>query len=168
MSERQSLLLFKHSLGCHWPSADVRCRLIYAQFQWYWLLGALLPLLFYVLIRLFPRSPIRMLNAPVMLGAMAWLPPATPLSFSTWVMFGLLFNYWIHRRWGGWWHTYNYVTSAALDSGLIISTIVIFFAISMSNATIPQWWGNVGIYNTMVSTFILRDSKSVVSHLGAV
>ncbi|KAJ5123142.1 hypothetical protein N7448_009239 [Penicillium atrosanguineum] len=100
---------------------------IYTQFQWFWLIGALLPVTFYVLMRVFPRSKARFLNAPVMLGAMAWLPPATPLSYSSWAMFGLIFNYWIRRRWSGWWHNYNYITAAGLDTGLILSTIVIFF-----------------------------------------
>lgn len=47
----------------------------YRAIQWYWFLGALLPVLFYVLMRVFPRSPARFLSAPVMLGAMGWLPP---------------------------------------------------------------------------------------------
>ncbi|KAJ5827137.1 hypothetical protein N7447_003900 [Penicillium robsamsonii] len=121
---------------------------LYVQIQWFWLLGALLPVAFYVLIRLFPRTKLRFLNAPVMLGAMAWLPPATPLSFFSWAFFGLIFNYWIRRRWGGWWHTYNYITAAGLDSGLILSTIVVFFAITLPNVTIPQWWGNTAVYET--------------------
>ncbi|KAH8434376.1 small oligopeptide transporter, OPT family [Aspergillus melleus] len=121
---------------------------IYTSIQWFWLLGALLPIVFYIIMRFWPRSPARFLNAPVMLGAMAWLPPATPLSFSTWAMFGLLFNYFIRRRWPGWWHTYNYITAAGLDSGLVISTIIIFFAITLPNVAIPNWWGNVAVYET--------------------
>jgi OPT family oligopeptide transporter len=125
----------------------------YHAVQYFWLLGALLPIAFYILVRIWPRSSLRFLNAPVMLGAMAWLPPATPLSFSTWVMFGLLFNYYIRKRWGGWWQNYNYITAAALDSGLVLSTIVIFFAITLPNVTIPQWWGNVAIYETADSLY---------------
>ncbi|PBP25215.1 OPT family small oligopeptide transporter [Diplocarpon rosae] len=122
----------------------------YHAIQFYWLLGALLPFLFYFLVRFFPRSPLRILNAPVMLGAMAWLPPATPLSFSTWVFFGLLFNQVIRRRVPGWWHNYNYITAAGLDAGLVISTIVIFFAITFPGYSVPQWWGNVAVYKTLV------------------
>jgi hypothetical protein len=66
-------------------------------------------------------------------------------------MFGLIFNYWIHRRWRGWWHTYNYITAAGLDTGLILSTIVIFFAITFPGATLPNWWGNTAPFETMVS-----------------
>ncbi|KAJ5895399.1 hypothetical protein N7495_007090 [Penicillium taxi] len=126
---------------------------IYTSIQWFWLLGALLPVLFYALMRIFPRSKARFLHAPVMLGAMAWLPPATPLSFSTWAIFGLIFNYWIRRRWGGWWHHFNYITAAGLDTGLIISTIIIFFAITLPGVSVPSWWGNVAVFETMDSLY---------------
>ncbi|KAI7228699.1 OPT family small oligopeptide transporter [Hortaea werneckii] len=111
---------------------------IYASFNDFWLLGALLPVAFFVLNRVFPHRRLRFLHAPVMLGAMAWLPPATPLSFTSWAFVGLLFNYWIRKRWNGWWSTYNYITAAALDSGLIIATLVIFFAITLPEVTVPQ------------------------------
>jgi OPT family oligopeptide transporter len=123
---------------------------IYRPIMWYWLLGALLPVTFWFLAKKFPKSPVRFLNAPVMLGAMGWLPPATPLNFSTWAFWGLLFNYWIRKRYNGWWRTYNYITAAALDSGLIICTLLIFFAIALPDVSVPQWWGNVKVMETMV------------------
>ncbi|KLJ05633.1 OPT family small oligopeptide transporter [Blastomyces silverae] len=122
---------------------------LYESIQWFWLLGALFPVLFYVLIRMFPRSPARLLNAPVMLGAMAWLPPATPLSFASWAIIGLIFNFWIRRRWPGWWQNYNYITSAALDTGLVLATIVIFFALTFPKVEFPSWWGNRVPYETL-------------------
>lgn len=68
-------------------------------------------------------------------------------------MFGLIFNYWIRRRWGGWWRSYNYITAAGLDSGLILSTIVIFFAITFPGVSAPNWWGNTAPFETMVNIF---------------
>ncbi|RJE18123.1 oligopeptide transporter [Aspergillus sclerotialis] len=38
---------------------------MYTQIQWFWLLGALLPLVFYVLVRVYSRPSTRFLNAPV-------------------------------------------------------------------------------------------------------
>jgi OPT family small oligopeptide transporter len=128
---------------------------MYSAIHWYWLVGALLPVVFYVLMRFAPKSPARYLNAPVMLGAMAWLPPASPLSFSSWAIFGLIFNYWIMRRWPGWWHKYNYITAAGLDSGLIISTVVVFFAFQFKDVPAPRWWGNIKPFETMVSVFAI-------------
>lgn len=125
---------------------------IYSAIHWYWLIGAALPIIFYFLMRAAPRSLLRYLNAPVMLGAMGWLPPATPLSFFSWAYFGLIFNFWIMRKWHGWWHKYNYITAAGLDAGLILSTVVIFFAITFKEYPVPQWWGNTAPIETTVST----------------
>jgi hypothetical protein len=124
---------------------------IYEHFNYFWLIGAALPVIFYLLIRVAKVPYARGLHAPIMLGAMNWLPPATPLSYSSWAIVGLIFNYGIRRKFAGWWRTYNYITAAALDAGLIISTIVVFFAITLPDVTLPQWWGNVGVYETAVS-----------------
>lgn len=126
---------------------------MYANFNYFWLVGACLPLALYVLTKVCKLSFFRHLHAPIMLGAMGWLPPATPLSFSTWGIVGLLFNKVIRERWGGWWRTYNYTTAAALDAGLIISTIIVFFAITFPGVDIPQWWGNVAVYETLDATY---------------
>lgn len=125
---------------------------IYASFNWFWFLGAMLPIIFYVMTRVIPNRHLRYLHAPVMLGAMAWLPPATPLSFSSWAIVGLIFNYGIRRRFKGWWTQYNYLTSAGLDCGLIICTIVIFFAITLPEVSAPSWWGNVKVFETLDAT----------------
>jgi len=66
---------------------------IYAPSNWFWLVDALPPIAFYALMSVFPHKSLHFLHAPVMLGAMAWLPPATPLSFSSWAVGGLIFNY---------------------------------------------------------------------------
>ncbi|RYP85950.1 hypothetical protein DL770_004963 [Monosporascus sp. CRB-9-2] len=56
----------------------------------------------------------------------------------------------VPHRYRGWWLQYNYIKSAALDSGLIVSTFVIFLALYLSSATPPQqWFGNVGVFGTL-------------------
>lgn len=44
---------------------------------------------------------------------------------------------------------YNYITSAALDTGLIISTIIIFFSLYLTETSGPKWFGNVGALSTL-------------------
>jgi hypothetical protein len=36
---------------------------------------------------------------------------------------------------------YNYVLAAALDTGLALSAIIIFFCITYPGAVFPNWWG---------------------------
>ncbi|KAI1741692.1 OPT family small oligopeptide transporter [Xylaria scruposa] len=126
---------------------------LYVNFNWFWLVGAALPLLLWVLVRKLHINFARHFNAPILLGAMSWLPPATPLSFSTWAITGLIFNYGIRKRFSAWWHRYNYITAAGLDAGLIIVTIIVFFAITLPEVTIPQWWGNVAVYETVDASY---------------
>lgn len=44
---------------------------------------------------------------------------------------------------------YNYITSAALDTGLIISTIIIFFSLYLTETSGPKWFGNVAALSTL-------------------
>lgn len=45
--------------------------------------------------------------------------------------------------------TYNYITSAALDSGLALCTILIFFALLLPKVNPPNWWGNNVVGTTL-------------------
>lgn len=53
------------SIGVIGPERMLGPKSIYHNFQWFWLIGAGLPVLFYLLGRMFPKSRVRHLNAPV-------------------------------------------------------------------------------------------------------
>ncbi|KAI2633350.1 OPT family small oligopeptide transporter [Xylaria nigripes] len=127
---------------------------LYANFNWFWFVGAVLPVIFWVMERKLNIKFMRHFKAPILFGAMSWLPPATPLSFFSWAIMGLIFNYGIRKRFGAWWHKYNYLTAAGLDAGLILATIIVFFGIILPGVTIPQWWGNVDVFKTVDSAFM--------------
>ncbi|KAI3596743.1 opt oligopeptide transporter [Moniliophthora roreri] len=61
---------------------------------------------------------------------------------------GFIFQYYVRRRHFSWWTKYNYVLSAALDSGTAVAIIVIYFALQypknghIGRDTIQKWWGN--------------------------
>lgn len=73
------------------------------------------------------------------------------MNYLLWGIIGFTFNKWIRSRFRNWWMRYNYILSAALDAGLALSTIVIFFALTMTNTDPPKWWGNNVVSNTLVS-----------------
>ena len=122
---------------------------IYSSLQWFWLVGALAPLLTWAMARRWPKSIWRYVNTPVIFGGSGMLPPATVYIYLCWGSVGMFFNYFIKRRYTGWWLQYNYITSAALDCGLILSTIIIFFTLYLTSANEPTWWGNEGAVKTL-------------------
>ncbi|CEL58319.1 Glutathione transporter 1 OS=Schizosaccharomyces pombe (strain 972 / ATCC 24843) GN=pgt1 PE=1 SV=1 [Rhizoctonia solani AG-1 IB] len=108
------------------------------------LIGAVLPIPLYFLARRYPHSWFKYVNMPVVFTGTGNLPPASGINYSSWVMVGFIFQYWIRRRHFGWWSRYNYILSAALDSGVAVGTILIFFCLQYpkNGALELHWWGN--------------------------
>ncbi|KAH8646224.1 small oligopeptide transporter [Xylariales sp. PMI_506] len=122
---------------------------MYKQLNWFWLIGAALPVIHWFALKKWPRSVLRYANIPVILNGNAMIPPATPLNYMAWFSVGAFFNKFVRDRWRGWWMRYNYLTSAGLDSGLILCTIVIVLCLSLTNTTGPSWWGTEGFGNNL-------------------
>jgi len=76
------------------------------------------------------------------------------VNFVPWAIVGFIFNYHIRRRHFSWWTKYNYVLSAALDSGLAVAVVLIFFILqypkngTIGLNTVQTWWGNTVFLNT--------------------
>ncbi|KAF3397257.1 Sexual differentiation process protein isp4 [Talaromyces pinophilus] len=126
---------------------------MYSNMMWFWLAGAILPVMIYFGARAWPKSPIRYLSAPIIFGGSALIPPATPLNYLSWGIVGYIFNKFIRDRWRGWWMHYNYVFSAGLDVGLALSTILIFVALSLWNHEMTEWWGTDIAANTLDASY---------------
>lgn len=126
---------------------------MYNSMMYFFLAGAILPVLIYFGARAFPKSPIRYLNAPIIFGGSALIPPATPLNYLSWGIVGFIFNKLIKDRFRGWWMHYNYVFSAGLDVGLALSTILIFIALSLWNHNMTAWWGTNIAADTMDASY---------------
>ena len=122
---------------------------IYNGMLYFFIVGALGPPIFYVLARMFPQSKLRYINVPLILGGPGQIPPASTINYTTWAAVGFVFNKYIKTKYRGWWSNYNYVTSAGLDTGLAISTIVIFLTLQLTNQNFPNWWGNNVVFSTM-------------------
>ncbi len=44
---------------------------------------------------------------------------------------------------------FNYITSAGLDVGLAICTIIIIAALNLTETKFPNWWGNTAAAGTL-------------------
>ncbi|CAO3563908.1 unnamed protein product [Mortierella alpina] len=116
---------------------------LYTSVQWGFLVGALLPLIFWALSKKFTNVTwLKYVHWPVLLAATSNMPPALPFMYTNGLFVGFIFSFVLRRYRYKWWSRYNYLTSAALDTGLVLSGLVIFFAIQSQNASFPFWWGN--------------------------
>ncbi|KAL4962586.1 small oligopeptide transporter, OPT family [Aspergillus stella-maris] len=126
---------------------------MYSSLHWFWLAGAALPVAIWVGAKLTRKSKyakyVRLLNAPIIFGGTALIPPATPLNYLSWGIVGFIFNKFVRDRWRGWWMQYNYVLSAGLDVGLALCTILIFLTLNLTKTDFPTWWGTNIAADTM-------------------
>jgi OPT family small oligopeptide transporter len=119
----------------------------------FFVIGFVCPVIAYIISLKWPNSIIRYVNFPLIFSASGLIPPATAVNYVTWAIVGFIFQFVIRRRHFGWWTKYNYVLSAALDSGLAVSAVLIFFILQYpKNGNIgvglQNWWGNTVHLNT--------------------
>ncbi|KAJ3751338.1 OPT oligopeptide transporter protein-domain-containing protein, partial [Lentinula detonsa] len=113
----------------------------------FFLIGGLAPIISWIIDKKYPNSFFKYVN-PVIFNGTQLLPPASGINYVPWAIVGFIFQYLIRRRNFPWWTKYNYVLSAALDSGLAISVIIIYFTLqypkhgTIGKNTILSWWGN--------------------------
>jgi hypothetical protein len=74
-----------------------------------------------------PNTWIRYVNWPVIFSGTGLIPPASAVNYVPWAIIGFIFQYVIRRRHFSWWTKYNYVLSAAMDSGVAVSIVFVFF-----------------------------------------
>ncbi|KAJ7469724.1 oligopeptide transporter [Mycena latifolia] len=129
-------------------------RQIYYALTFFFLIGFLCPLLAWLCTLKWPNSWLRYLNFPVIFSGTGLIPPANSNNYVPWAIVGFIFQYVIRRRHFAWWTKYNYVLSAALDSGVAVSAVLIFFILqypkngNIGIDTIQVWWGNTVWLNT--------------------
>ncbi|KAH9946707.1 OPT oligopeptide transporter [Amylocystis lapponica] len=127
---------------------------IYYGLVFFFLVGAIAPLVSYFISLRWPNSLFKYVNFPVIFNGTSLIPPASAVNYVPWTIVGFIFNFVIRRRHFSWWTKYNYILSAALDSGLAISVVIIFFCLQYPRAgtigenTLSKWWGNTVYQHT--------------------
>ena len=96
------------------------------------IVGIFIPMPAYFWQRRYPNSWTRYVSTPVVIAGLSAIPPATGINYSSWFLVGFIFQYLIRKKNFAWWSKFNYVLSSALDSGTVISIMIIFFTIQVS------------------------------------
>ncbi|KAF9204181.1 hypothetical protein BGZ49_005602 [Haplosporangium sp. Z 27] len=116
---------------------------LYSGVQWGFLVGAILPIPFWWATRRYPHVIwLKYVHWPVLLAATSNMPPALPYMYTNGIVVGFIFSFLIRRYRYDWWSRYNYLTSAAADSGTAICGLIIFFCIQSWGGQMVSWWGN--------------------------
>lgn len=118
---------------------------IYYGLLFFFIVGAITPVINWLVLKKWPNSPIKWLNWPVFFSGTGNIPPATPYNYASYSIVGLIFGGLIKKRFFHWWAKYNYSLSAGLDIGLAWSTLIIFLTLNLTNTNFPNWWGTTVI-----------------------
>ncbi|KAG9002777.1 hypothetical protein FRB93_011379 [Tulasnella sp. JGI-2019a] len=136
------------------PANQFSSGRMYNALLYFFLIGAVAPIISYLLFKKYPKSIAKYINFPIIFSGTMWIPPATGLNYVPWAIVGFIFQFFVRRRYFSWWTKYNYVLSAALDSGVAISIVFVFFVLqypkngTIGLNTIQAWWGNTVYLNT--------------------
>ncbi|VAI54873.1 unnamed protein product [Triticum turgidum subsp. durum] len=114
----------------------------YSAVNWFFLGGAIAPLLVWFAHKAFPgQNWILLINMPVLIGSTGEMPPATAVNYITWIFVGFLSGYVVYRYRRDWWERHNYLLSGALDAGLAFMAVLIYLCLGLENISL-NWWGN--------------------------
>lgn len=123
----------------------------YSSVYWAMLVGCVAPIPVFFAARRWPGRFLRTINVPLFFTGTSAVPPASGIVVSSWFFVGFIFQYVIRKRRFAWWSKYNFITSAAMDTGTILSAIAVFLVLILPrDGTIAlHWWGNDVIGNTL-------------------
>ncbi|KAH0452441.1 hypothetical protein IEQ34_019740 [Dendrobium chrysotoxum] len=114
----------------------------YYAINWFFLAGAVAPLLVWIAHRAFPSAKwIKLINVPVLIAGLGSMPPATAVNFTTWIIIGFLSGYVVYNYHRDWWQRHNYVLSGSLDAGLAFMAVLLYVCLGLENISL-KWWGN--------------------------
>ncbi|KAG1144576.1 hypothetical protein G6F37_006107 [Rhizopus arrhizus] len=113
---------------------------------WAFVIGFFLPVPFWLLHRKFPKAGFQYVNVPTFMMGLYVLPGSSSAWMTNSFIIILISQFYLKRRYTTWFSKYNYLLSAALDSGT--SLMVFFVSLALQGGgngiayNFPTWAGN--------------------------
>ncbi|KAK3193888.1 hypothetical protein Dsin_025198 [Dipteronia sinensis] len=115
---------------------------MYSKLYYFFLIGAITPLLIWVLSKLFPEKGwIKSINIPIIMAGASALLAAGTVSYWSWIFVGIVFNWIVYRKYKDWWGRYNYLLAYGLDLGVAFQVLSTSMTLQMSGVYGVNWWG---------------------------
>ncbi|KAG9292397.1 hypothetical protein G9A89_015267 [Geosiphon pyriformis] len=116
---------------------------LYHPLLWGFFIGFVAPIPLYFLHRKYPSVRFDLVNVPIICSGLTMFPG----TYTNFIIMGfgtcILSQYWCQRHHYSLYKKYNYILSAALDSGTQFATLFIFFFLDgVMKISSPEWWGN--------------------------
>ncbi|GAA5988416.1 hypothetical protein JCM10908_003556 [Rhodotorula pacifica] len=124
---------------------------MYRAITYFTAVGAVLPVLTWLLRRRFPTRWYGEVHVPIALLGLGYVPPANGINFSSPLLIGFVSQFFVRRRYYRWWRKYNYILSGALDAGTVLGTLVIFLTLQLpkKEPISLEWWGTTVFQKTL-------------------
>lgn len=116
---------------------------IYPILKWCFLIGAFIPIPFFLLQKLLSRKWQILKRLDILLIILGFLnfAPYNLSYYTTAFYVSLFFMFYIRKNYVLWFQKYTYVLASGLSAGIALSAIVIFFAVQFHPVEF-SWWGN--------------------------
>ncbi|KAE8710768.1 Oligopeptide transporter 9 [Hibiscus syriacus] len=122
------------------PRRIFRDLRVYEDVNWFFLAGAIAPVLVWLASKAFHSQEwIKLINMPVLIAATGMMPPATTVSCTTWIIVGFFSGFVVYRYRPKLWQRYNYVLSGALDAGLAFMGVLLYLCLGLENISLDRW-----------------------------
>lgn len=114
---------------------------LYPALQYCFLIGAVVPIPFYILKKYRPKSLVRIVNPLLVLFGMVSYAPYNLAYYTPSLYVGAFFHIYVRRRFKMWFERYTYVLASGFSAGIALCAIIIFFAVQYDPKPL-NWWGN--------------------------
>ncbi|KAK0580522.1 hypothetical protein LWI29_002932 [Acer saccharum] len=106
---------------------------MYLKLCYFFLIGAIAPLLIWVLSKLFPEKGwIKSINIPIIMAGASSLLAFGTVGYWSWIFVGIVFNLIVYRKYKDWWGRYNYLLAYGLDLGVAFQVLSTSMTLQMS------------------------------------
>ncbi|KAF8943273.1 hypothetical protein BGZ47_005625 [Haplosporangium gracile] len=111
------------------------------------LVGAVIPLILWILSKVYPRVSWSNINVSIIAGGMSAFPNGYTMSIFSGLICCLVFRFYIFRYHKGWWQKYALILASSLDTGAAFTGLAIFLFLgggisAKMQVEVPSWWFN--------------------------
>lgn len=114
---------------------------LYPVLKYCFLIGFLLVFPCIAFKRYGPKKWTRYFQPTLIIGGMISYAPTNLAYLTGGLYMSAAFMWYVRSRYPAWWEKYNYILAGALEAGIAVSGIIIFFAVQYHDKAI-DWWGN--------------------------